>query len=77
MTSREKTDVGGTPPFSAVRFVFPATGKGEWALTVPAALAKCIGRYARIPEYAGGTHLLIRSPVTTANGVDVDAAQRP
>lgn len=77
MGSQEKTDFGGQPPMVALRYVFPCAEGGEWALIIPATLAKCVGRYARIPEYARRTYLLDCAPVTTATGVDIDAAQRP
>lgn len=81
MRSQEQTDFGGQPqvpaPIAALRYVFPCPEGGEWALTIPATLARCVGRYARIPEYARRTYLLDCTPVTTATGVDIDAAQRP
>jgi hypothetical protein len=30
----------------------------SWRFDVPASLAKCVGRYARIPEFAVSSHLL-------------------
>ncbi|MET0365286.1 MAG: hypothetical protein ABW169_11605 [Sphingobium sp.] len=44
---------------------------------MPASLAACVGRYARIPEYARESYLLSCSPIPAAPDVDVDAAQRP
>lgn len=77
MRLHEKTDFGGKPPKSAWRYAFPCAEGGEWAFVVPASLAACVGRYARIPEYARESYLLSCSPIPAAPDVDVDAAQRP
>jgi hypothetical protein len=41
---------------------------GSWRLDVPAALAKCVGRYARIPEFAVHSHLLAFGPANSDAG---------
>lgn len=41
----------------------PLTEGGEWTVSFAPELAKCVGRYARIPEFAYNSHLLnISSP---------------
>jgi len=44
----------------ATRCIFrlPTSDHDGWLLDVPASLERCIGRYARIPEYALDGHIL-------------------
>ena len=49
--------MGRTPP-GRVHYWLPMADGGRWRLDVPAALAPCVGRYARIPEFAVHSHLL-------------------
>ena len=37
----------------------------SWRFDVPAALSKCVGSYARIPEFAARSHLLDCSDVSS------------
>lgn len=39
-------------------FLLPLTEGGEWRLSFASSLEKCIGRYARIPEFAQQGHIL-------------------
>ncbi|MFT3968169.1 MAG: hypothetical protein QM690_20050 [Sphingobium sp.] len=77
MRTHEKSDSDGQPPISAWCYAFPCAAGGEWTLTVPASLAACVGRYARIPEFACRSFLLTCSPLPIMTDVDGDAAQRP
>lgn len=82
MRLHQKTDFGGKPPKSAWRYAFPCAQGGEWTFVVPASLAACVGRYARIPEFVRQqSYLLTCSPLPSATppdmDVDADAAQRP
>ncbi|MBO9670994.1 MAG: hypothetical protein J7485_10790 [Sphingobium sp.] len=49
--------MGRTPPGS-VHYWLPTADGRSWRFDVPAGLAKCVGRYARIPEFAASSHLL-------------------
>jgi hypothetical protein len=40
------------------RFLLPSESEDVWLLDIPAELEKCVGRYARIPEFVRGTHIL-------------------
>ncbi|HEY1124428.1 MAG TPA: hypothetical protein VGE65_02255 [Sphingobium sp.] len=52
--------MGSTPPGS-VQYWLPIATGGRWCFDVPASLADCVGRYARIPEFASPSHLLDRA----------------
>jgi hypothetical protein len=41
-----------------VHYWLPMADGRSWRFDVPAGLAKCVGRYARIPEFAASSHLL-------------------
>jgi hypothetical protein len=62
MPSRGKRVLGSTPP-GRVHYWLPSQDGDSWSFDVPADLAKCVGRYARIPEFAAKTHLLAFKPV--------------
>jgi len=51
----------GTTPGGQVHYWLPTADGGRWRFDVPSPLARCIGRYARIPQFAGETHLLVRT----------------
>ena len=59
---RGRSILGSTPP-GRVHYWLPAAGGGSWRFDVPAPLAKCIGRYARIPEFVAQSHLLAHAAV--------------
>jgi hypothetical protein len=40
------------------RFLLPCASGEAWAFDVPADLANCVGRYARIPEFVDEGRLL-------------------
>jgi hypothetical protein len=44
------------------------TNGGSWGFDVPANLAKCVGRYARIPEFAARSHLLASAAMGNEQG---------
>ena len=60
---RGRSTLGSTPP-GRVHYWLPSEDGGSWHFHVPAALANCIGRYARIPEFVAKTHLLARATIT-------------
>jgi len=57
---RRKRVLGSTPPGS-VHYWLPMADGSAWRFDVPAGLAQCVGRYARIPEFAVSSHLLDRA----------------
>jgi len=59
--------LGRTPP-GRVQYWLPMADGGSWRFDVPATLAGCVGRYARIPEFAARSHLLARAAVTDETG---------
>lgn len=59
--------MGGTPP-GRVHYWLPSPDGGSWRFDVPEALAKCVGRYARIPEYAVRSHLLAQAALPSEAG---------
>lgn len=61
---RDRSILGGTPP-ARVHYWLPSPEGGSWRFDVPAPLARCIGRYARIPEFVAQSHLLARAAVAS------------
>jgi len=64
---RGKRVLGRTPP-GRVHYWLPVANGGGWHFDVPRALAKCVGRYARIPEFAARSHLLDCSDASSPTG---------
>ncbi len=62
-----KRVLGRTPP-GRVQYWLPMAEGGSWRFDVPASLAKCVGRYARIPEFAAHSHLLAHAAVSGEPG---------
>ena len=62
-----KRVLGRTPP-GRVHYWLPTADGGSWRFDVPAALAKCVGRYARIPEFAVRSHLLACAAMSGETG---------
>ncbi|HZV56887.1 MAG TPA: hypothetical protein VFF89_04365 [Sphingobium sp.] len=50
----------GAVPTGRVHYWLPTADGGRWRFDVAMPLARCIGRYARIPEFARDSHLLVR-----------------
>lgn len=48
----------GTGRQEICRFLLPSASSKPWVLDIPADLQKCVGRYARVPDFAQGGHLL-------------------
>lgn len=40
------------------RFLLPSASGDPWVLDIPVELEKCVGRYARIPDFVLGSHIL-------------------
>ncbi len=59
--------MGSTPP-GRVHYWLPSSDGGSWRFDVSADLAKCVGRYARIPEYAVRSHLLPQAALRSEAG---------
>jgi hypothetical protein len=62
-----KALLGSTPP-GRVHYWLPSADGGNCRFDVPASLAKCIGRYARIPEFVAHSHLLAHAAVPSVEG---------
>ncbi len=60
---RVRPVLGRTPP-GRVHYWLPTADGGSWRFDVPASLSKCVGIYARIPEFAVGSHLLAFEPAS-------------
>ncbi len=67
MPPSEKRVLGSTPP-GRVHFWLPTANGDSWRLDVPADLADCVGRYARIPEFSAHSHLLVRAAAVSGTG---------
>ena len=68
MRSSRGRSVLNSTPSGRVHYWLPVAGGGNWHFDVPADLANCIGRYARIPEFVAHSHLLARTTISTDAG---------
>lgn len=57
VASSQNTGVG-TGRQEICRFLLPSATGEPWVLDIPADLQKCVGRYARVPDFAQAGHLL-------------------
>jgi len=55
-TPEEASDIGARGSRCWIRL--PSEGGSVWILELPSELAKCVGSYARLPEFARDGHLL-------------------
>jgi hypothetical protein len=58
MVASSQTPHAGNKRQEICRFLLPMASEGPWFLDIPAELEKCVGRYARIPEFVHGSHML-------------------
>lgn len=58
MVSPSSSPRAGKSRQEICRFLLPAGSGDLWAFDIPAALEKCVGRYARLPEFVRGGYIL-------------------
>jgi hypothetical protein len=70
MKSHGKSESDKDAGAASWRYAFPDDMGRDWSFTVPSTLVDCVGRYARIPQYARHSAILTRFPTDGEPGCD-------